>query len=274
MSSRTLRSAFVTGIVITGVMTSLVIRYRAKAKLDQNAALLQQQENQLMDLAAENRRLANLDAQAKSSPAADQTAELLKLRTEAEALRKQASELRAQVAEKHRSRSQQHPLRPDFGRVGSASVVSDSDSEEYKDQLYKMAWGSKENPAMRDAYNLKYAIGKYALAHQGELPLSLDQVAPFVFKGELPLAGTLKGRDPMAGAAEFELVYQGSRQELTNVPEEAVAMIRQRQAWPTPGGKSARVYVMVNGRVLVVESADNFQFWEAEHVIPPPTAGR
>jgi hypothetical protein len=104
--------------------------------------------------------------------------------------------------------------------------------------------------------------------------LSLEQVAPYVYKGENPLAGTLKGRDAMAGANDFELVYQGSRQELTNVPEEAVAMIRERQAWPTPGEKSARVYVMVNGRVIVVESDDSFQSWEAKHIIPPPSAGQ
>jgi hypothetical protein len=274
MSLRTLRSVFVAAIVIAGVMASLVIRYRAKVKLDQNAAVLQQQKDRETELAAENRRLSNPAAQAKRSSAEDQTAELLKLRTEAEALRKQANDLRTHLAEQRRLRSQQRSLRPDLARIGGISVVSDSDSEEYKEQLYKMAWGSKEHPAMRDAYNLKYAVWQYTLAHNGEFPLSLDQLAPYVYqsKGGIPLGGTLKGRDPMAGATEFDLVYQGSRQELSNVPEEAVAMLRERQAWPTPEGKSARVYVMANGHGILVESADNFQSWEAEHVIPPPTA--
>jgi hypothetical protein len=70
--------------------------------------------------------------------------------------------------------------------------------------------------------------------------------------------------------SEFEMVYQGSYNELTNVPWQEVALIRERQAWPTPSGKWARIYVTADGDVKVVESDDNFQSWEAEHIIPPP----
>ena len=66
------------------------------------------------------------------------------------------------------------------------------------------------------------------------------------------------------------MIYQGSLKELTNVPQQAVALIRQRQAWPTPLGKWARIYVMAGGDLNVVESDDNFQSWEAAHIIPPP----
>ena len=70
------------------------------------------------------------------------------------------------------------------------------------------------------------------------------------------------------------MVYQGSFNEFTNIPDQAVALIRERQPWPTPRGKSARIYVMANGFVRIVEADDNFQSWEAEHIIPPPAAGQ
>ncbi len=31
---------------------------------------------------------------------------------------------------------------------------------------------------------------------------------------------------------------------------------------------------MANGFVRIVESDDNFQSWEAEHIIPPPSVGQ
>ncbi len=73
--------------------------------------------------------------------------------------------------------------------------------------------------------------------------------------------------------SQFEIVYQGSYNELTNVPLQAVALIRERQPWPTPGGKWARIYIMA-GEIEIVESDDNFQSWEAAHIIPPQTAGQ
>jgi tellurite resistance-related uncharacterized protein len=77
----------------------------------------------------------------------------------------------------------------------------------------------------------------------------------------------------LLGSSDFELVFQGSKKELTNVPEQAVALLRERQAWQTPSGKWARIYVMAGGEVKVVESDGSFQSWEAAHVIPPPAPG-
>jgi tellurite resistance-related uncharacterized protein len=77
----------------------------------------------------------------------------------------------------------------------------------------------------------------------------------------------------MTGTSEFEMVYQGSYNELTNVPLQEVALIRERHAWPTPSGKWARIYVMAGGEVNIVEADDNFQSWEAAHIVPPRAAG-
>jgi hypothetical protein len=46
-----------------------------------------------------------------------------------------------------------------------------------------------------------------------------------------------------------------------------VAVFRDRQVWPNPNGRMTRIHVMANRTVETVHSDDNFQAWEAEHVI-------
>jgi len=74
----------------------------------------------------------------------------------------------------------------------------------------------------------------------------------------------------LSGTNHFEIVYQGSLNELRDVPLREVVLIRERQPWLTPGGKWSRVYGMGDGFPRIVESDDNFQSWDAQHIIPPP----
>ena len=249
-------------IAIAGPTATLLIQHQAQVKLRENDSRLRQQESQVVELMAEQQRLSNRVAQANSSLAQDRSAELVKLRSEAEALRKQTNELGNQRAGNRRSRPWQPASRPvsttGSNRSSSSDVVSDSISEDYKEQLYRIAAG-KDNRSTGDARNLSRGVRFYAREHQGELPSNFDQAAPYFYKDQ---------ESPQT--SEFEMVYQGSLNELTNVPLEAVALIREHQAWPTPDGKWARIYVMAAGEVRVVESDDNFQSWEAEHIIPPP----
>ncbi len=289
-------------IALAGGTASLVIQHAAQVKGHENGAVLQQQDSELVELTAEHLRLSNLVAQANSSPAGDQSAEFSKLRAEAEALRKQTNELGKQLAENRwsrqshtrpRSRSDTHYF------VGMVSVVSDSTSEEYANQLNRM---THRDGKMGDVLNLSSAVRKYASEHQGEYPTNFDQAAPYFYefqaqankfheqlrkladssappkevnlrdlvadKGE---SGAPPKQQESSRLSEFEMVYQGSYNELTNVPWQGVALIRERQAWPTPSGKWARIYVTAGGLIQIVESDDNFQSWEAEHIIPPPS---
>jgi len=255
-------------LVVAGMTSSLVIQYQAQVKLREKDRVLRQQDRRLFELVAESQRLSNLVIHADSSPAhnrpaaEDRTAELVKLRAEAETLRKQVDELgkqRTQSRPPHPSHRLLWPG-PNIHSVAGVSVVSDADSEEYAKQLAQMA---SENRKLADARNLSRGVRWYVPAHQGELPLTFDQAAPYFYADQEP-----------PRTSEFEMVFQGSRNELTNVPEGAVILIRERQAWPTPRGRWARIYVMVSGEVSVVEANDNFQSWEAEHIIPPPSAGQ
>ena len=275
-------------IAIAGSTASLVIQREAQTRFRENDAVLRQQDNQMTELAGERQRLSNRLAQAYSLPSDDRMAELAKLRSEAMALRKQANEVGKQLAQNRRSRpALTHPRSrsdtQDF--PGMVSVVSDSNSEEYAKQLDGMA---SENRKMTDARNLSSAVRKYAREHQGEFPANFDQAAPYYTKSEVAFPGSANPTNvplriadlarertaPMTGTSEFEMVYQGSYNELTSVPWQEVALIRERQAWLTPRGKQARIYVMTSGEISIVEADDNFQAWEAEHIIPPSAAGQ
>jgi hypothetical protein len=250
-----------------GVMAALLIQHRAQVRLRENAVVLGQQTRQLAEMTAECRRLSDLLAPTNDSSTNTQMAELLRLRSVAAGLRTQVSALEKQMPQIARatlSFATPAPLRPNKDFPGSVVVVSDSNSREYEALLYNMA----DKLSMGDARNLSYAVRGYARAHDGEFPGSFDEAAPYVFKGEYPLGGTRKGRDPMAGSDAFDLVYQGSLNDVTNIPINAVALIRERVAWPTSAGKWAKLYVMLAGRVVVVESDDNFQSWEVAHLIP------
>ena len=67
-------------ILLVGVATPLVIHYQSQAKLRDRDVLLQQQNEQLAQLTAENSRLSNLLAKANSPAAQDQMRELAILR--------------------------------------------------------------------------------------------------------------------------------------------------------------------------------------------------
>lgn len=270
MSLRNAKIIFIGAVVLGSLMALLVIRHQVQAKLRQREEILRQQAHQCAELGAEYLRLSNQLAQAQSTPVDDRMAELIKLRSEANVLRKHTNEIAKQTAENRQSAAKRTPLKlkTTVSKPGPFYVVSDSDSEEYALQLRKMAAGER-NRYTGDARNLSYAVREYSREHQGEVPSTFAEAAPHKWKGELPLAGSFKGRDTMAGANDFEIVYHGSLNEIANIPEQAVALIRQREPWPTPNGKWARIYAMADGRIYAVESDDNFQAWEAEHIIPP-----
>ena len=144
----------------------------------------------------------------------------------------------------------------------TAEDVLDHPSEwlaEYWAQL-----NQRTGPKWNDATSLVWCLSEYARDHQGQFPSSLDQIASYLSKAPFPLTGT----------NEFEFVYQGSFYDLTNTPRGAVAVIRERQAWLAPNEKWARVYGMADGGPKTIVTGDNFQSWEAEHILPPPSAGQ
>lgn len=233
-------------IALAGVTASLVIQHQAQVELSKKDEVLRQRNSQLASMSAEHQRLSHLVVQANNPPTNDPMSELQKLRTQAESLRKQTNELGKQLAENRRSRRSQ------------AAVKVDPHPPEYWEQFHQRVRGKST-----DARNLVMAFRRYAEDHQNHVPSDFTQVAPYLSEG-LSLTGTNK----------FEIVYQGSFEELKNIPLREVVVIRDRQGWLAPSGKWAKVYGLADGSARIVESDDNFQSWEAEHIIPPPAAGQ
>ena len=258
------KTIFTGVVIIAAVVASLLIQHRAQARLRENDSVLRRQDNQLAALAAENRRLANLVAQIKtdSATANDQTPELAKLRAKVQALRQQESQLAKQAAENRRLAGVQFYSRGDFNLLDHNQVIASSNGG-----------GPRGAGKLNDARALTAALLKYADEHQGEFPLSLDQVTPYLPE---PLEADSPSwmNAPLSGTNDFEIVYQGSQNDLTNIPPRRVALIREQQPWLTQNGKWARVYGYADGSASTVESDDNFQSWDAQYIIPSRSAGR
>jgi uncharacterized membrane protein YccC len=255
---------FTGAIIAAAVTASLLIQSRTQSKLRENDAVLRRQDNQLADLAAENQRLSNLVVQAKTNRtrADARTAELAQLRAKAATLRQQANQSGKQLAENRRSMGVGFFSRGDFNLL-----------EHNHESAITFAGGPRETGKLNDARALAAALRTYADEHQGGFPPNLDQAAPHLPKPPEadmpPWANT-----PLTGTNDFEIVFQGSQNDLTNIPARRVALIRECQPWLTPDGKWARVYGYADGAASTVESDDNFQSWEAQHIIPARTAGQ
>jgi hypothetical protein len=114
--------------------------------------------------------------------------------------------------------------------------------------------GGKQSDAMK----LVLVLMAYADDHGGQFPTRFEQARQYLPKD---------GLDPNA-ASEFEIVYTGTMDAVKDLPNEEVPLLRQRQAWPGPDGtKMEKIYGFMGGMTDTVESEDNFQSWEAAHII-------
>jgi len=255
-----------TGLVAATVVASLLIERRSQAKFSENDALFGQQENQVARLAAENERLSNqiVQANAGSAERADRAAELAQLRARVEALRQQTNQLAGlskQLAEERRSEGTQ------FFHTGDFNLL-----EHNHETMFTVAGGPRETGKLNDARALTAALRRYADEHRGEFPLDLDPVGLYLPE-PLETDSPPWANAPLSETNDFEIVYQGSQNDLSNIPPRRVALIRERRPWLTPEGKWARVYGYADGAASIVESDDNFQSWDAQHLIPPRAAG-
>jgi RNA polymerase sigma factor (sigma-70 family) len=271
MATTKVKTAIV-GVIIVGMILPLALYRNAQGKIRAQNTALAQQASQIADLQGEVQRLQAIAA--PEPPMAEPSRQLLRLRNEVATLRGQLEQVSHPAQVKRTTRNEMLASAPGSYReqqLGNVIYVAKDNSKEYAEDLHKLAPElSRENPKMMDVQNLRWALTEYADKHNGEFPPSLEDLAPYVYKGALPLAGTYKDRDPMAGTNDFEIVFGGSRNDLINVPLSKVALLRERRPWPTPRGKLARIYLMAGGPKIVVESDDNFQDWEAAHIVPPP----
>jgi hypothetical protein len=248
-------------VVAAAVVASVLIQRRAQAALRGNEDLMRKQERRLIELTADNQRLSNdvvqTPAKNENRSSRDSATELAELRARVEALRQEADQMAKKVAEDRRATGTRFYSTGDFNLL-----------DHNRETAITFAGGPRESGKLNDARALAAALRQYATEHHGEIPQNLDQVAAYLPK---PSASDSQPwmNTPLSGTNDFEIVYQGSQNDLTNIPLRRVALLRERQPWLTPEGKWSRVYAYADGAASTVESDDNFQSWEAQHLLPP-----
>lgn len=227
------------------LIASLIIHNHANEALRARAEISLQQSQQLANLQSEQRHLSNQLTHVSAGSRATHSAEIAKLRAEAEALQRRTNEL-AKESQSHRT-------------LKSKQSVSKQDDHppEYWKQFNQLA-GNKSVEALYVAR----AITEYADDHRNQFPSSLDQVAPYLAKNNLTLSGT----------NHFEIIFQGSLDQLDGIPWTSVAVVRETEPWPSPDGTPTRAYGMLGGMGQIISTDDNFQSWESGHVIPPASS--
>ncbi len=250
MSLANLKSTVVAAMAIGGVIAALRVHHRVAAKIRENEEILSRQDNQLTELAAEHERLSSTPAGVRNLLPEGAMAELERLRVEAERLRDQTNKLGRKLAQSRASRK--------LLGFPTSPPGYEYTSEDYARRQQLTA------DKQKDASSLSAAFFDYYRKHGDQFPSSLDQLAPYLAEKQLSLTGT----------NDFELIYPGPQDGLTNFPTQMLAVLRERQVWQAPSGRWARVYGMLTIPPRIVETDDNFQSWEAEHIITPQAAGQ
>ena len=172
-------------LVVAGATTALIVQHQAREELRiTNEALTQQ----LVQLKADNESLSTLAAQAKppASPPSEQLEELLRLRGEVGMLRKQTNEL-------GRVRQENRRL---LAQVSAQSEPTNQVSAEDQFTL-------RQTHAVDAMTTLLTAVQKYATNHNGQYPVSFDQLTASGDLGVSNFAGNL-------GLDDFEFTKDGA----------------------------------------------------------------
>jgi hypothetical protein len=121
----TFKLGLLSGVVLAGMAGLLIMQQQSMVRLREENQSLQQQQIQMVQLAAENERLSNSVNQAASSEplSQDQLHELLRLRGEVGTLRQKAKEL-VRVQEENRELRARPQVDPNPAPVQTARLLS------------------------------------------------------------------------------------------------------------------------------------------------------
>lgn len=246
-------------IAAAAMMISFLVQRHADAALRQNDNSLRQQQNKIDQATDENQRLTNLAAQAAhtNNHAADYSAELAHLQSRATALRSQENQLSNHLWNSRVSAGARLLASEDYNLTNHSEVIAAI-----------MRGPRSKDSKLNDARAITAAMQHYADDHQGAFPSSLDQVTSYLPRTLDETPGSWENA-PVSATNDFEIVYQGGTDELSNIPLRRIALIRERQPWLTPDGKWARTYGFADGEIQIVTSDDTFQSWDALHIVPP-----
>jgi RNA polymerase sigma factor (sigma-70 family) len=225
-------------LVVAGAATAFVIQHQMQSRLlDENQSL----RGQIAQLQDDNNDLSHrlADAGDARKLSGDQFNELLRLRGEVGRLRQQTNDLGQSQASLERSLQEKQARQP----------AEDDSVRDRQRQMFE----AKASDAKNIAIDLLY----YANDHQGQYPTNFNQIDAYT------------NQFPFSGTNDFEIVFQGSRNEITNLGE--VIVVQEPDAWPTFDGKWGKVYGFADGHAeLHTEVDGNFDAFEQQHSVSLP----
>jgi hypothetical protein len=241
-------------ILIGGVATlsfvwSMLVHHRFTVESEARQAHIREQGQQLLQLTAERKQMADALDNLSRLGSRDYGSELSNLRAEVKSLRQKTNEL-AMLLKLRTSPPSPQSDSP-AGYLSGATLDAMPELVRSREDTRKVA----------------SAILTYTLQHEGRVPSDLSAVT-----GELQKITTGIGQAAVETLESFEIVYHGSLADLSGIPNGAVAVVRYPGIWAAPDGRAVRIYGMLDGHPKVVTSDDNFRSWEATHVVDSTTS--
>ncbi len=112
---------------------------------------------------------------------------------------------------------------------------------------------------LTDSKTYVLALMMHAEDNQQRFATNLDQVVSYLSKGERSVTGT----------NIFDVVFQGSRDSVTN--SSAIILVREHQAHQSSDGRWTKAYGFLDGHAEIhLEPTANFDAFEQQHSWPPP----
>jgi RNA polymerase sigma factor (sigma-70 family) len=230
MAMTKLKLGIISGIVIVGVATPLALQHQSRTRLREKDNQLRMQADRLDQLEAENRRLSNTLAQAKTMrpPADNLSSELLRLRGEVGILRRRTNELEQLQRESRKLASQ--------SQLDTNQVTAEE------------RFTLRQKHAVDAMNTLLKAVRSYATNHNGQYPATLEQLVTSSDLTVSNFAGNLEVKD-------FELNTSGAVD-----PQGDQFLLSLRVPLQKPGGGS----VLVVGR-MSDGGVPSTSIWNVDH---------
>jgi hypothetical protein len=220
------------------------VQHQSLIKTAEENASLRQRVGRLTELAAENKRLSNQLAEAKSPITANPSSELLRLRGEVGGLRRQLAEVSKRANDQ-------------------ASALQQAPGSDHTQQI--MAQKTMAVAKMGYMQRWMQALTQFAEQNQGQFPTNLNVAAPLLSQDAV--------NQDIFTPDQFEMVYQGSAKDITN--GQYVIVMRERDPWQAVDGGWVRGYSFADGHIEIHKAEDgNFEPWEAQHVAMAPGAAQ
>jgi RNA polymerase sigma factor (sigma-70 family) len=248
MTATQLKTGLAAVAVFAGLSVPIVVQHHAITDLKSENAALAAQLPQIATLEAENTRLHGLAAdRAELEALRQEHEELLRLRSEND----QIKTANAQLAKNAKTATEKLEA-----KIQKEEAVAAKEAEK-----------EVSIAKMNCVKDLSLAAIIYAQNHGGSLPSNMGEIELALQSDSLAYAAnSLKEIASERGIRpeQFEIMPVGKIEEIKD-PSNTI-LLRERQPWPTFGGRWARSYAFVDGHSEIVarDKPEEFQFFEAQ----------